>query len=257
MDATPLSLIITALVVFTGGLIQGTVAFGMGIFLVVSLAWLFPASSLIPFVTLAAGVNLYDLARRRRVRPLSLCSPVLIVPTLLGALIGTVLLVSVPDRGIKAVLGLVVATTGVLFILRPPRPPAESKSADHEAWEIWTHAKAAVTFIGGILGGWLATAGPPMVLYAYSSMPVESAQRYLVRAFLMGIFIKIFIYAYYGLWTLQIVLWAAGSLAFVLLGTAVGHHLATRLPPARLGKVVWSLFAVMGIALFARTVLAP
>ena len=254
MEVTPLSLILTAAVVFMGGLIQGTVAFGMGIFMVVALAWLFPASSLIPFVTLTAGINLFDMARRRRVSPRSLLSPVLVLPTLLGASAGAALLVYIPDRGIKAALGLVVAVTGLLFILRPPQPHETGAANSNAAWEPWTHVKALVTFSGGILGGWLSTAGPPMIVYAYARMPAESAQRYLLRAFIIGIFFKLFIYAYIGLWTLRIVLWAAGCLVFVLLGTAAGHHLANRLPADRLGKLVWLLFTAMGIVLFTRTI---
>lgn len=97
MDLNIITIIITVLVVFIGGFIQGTVAFGMGIFIVISLAWLLPSLVLIPFTTLVSGVNLLELARRRRTPVRSFLSPVLVFPMILGVSSGTWLLVHLPD----------------------------------------------------------------------------------------------------------------------------------------------------------------
>lgn len=255
MHLNLITVAITFLVVFIGGFIQGTVAFGMGIFIVISLAWLLPSLILMPFTTLVSGVNLFELARRRRIPLLSFLSPVLIFPMIMGVSAGTWLLVHVPDWGIKLALGAVVFITGVIFTIRPPRPRLETDGVSNEKWEPWSLSKAAAIFCGGILGGWLSTAGPPVILYGYATMPAESAQRFLIRIFLLSAVIKLFTYAYAGLWSLEIFGWAAACLFFILISAAVGHRMALRLPPERLSRIAWLVFTAMGLLLFIRTLM--
>jgi uncharacterized membrane protein YfcA len=255
MDLNPITILITLLVVFIGGLIQGTVAFGMGIFIVISLAWMFPSLILMPFTTLVSGVNLFDLARRRHIHVLSLLSPVLLFPMILGVSTGTWLLVHIPDWGVKLALGAVIFITGIIFTIRPPSPRTDINEANNTKWESWSSGKAVVIFIGGILGGWLSTAGPPVILYGYATMPAESAQRFLVRIFLLSVIVKIFTYAYAGLWGTRIFMWVAACFVFILISTAIGHGLATRLPPERLSRIAWMVFTAMGLLLFIRTLI--
>lgn len=255
MDLNIITILITVLVVFIGGLIQGTVAFGMGIFIVISLAWVFPSLVLIPFTTLVAGVNLLELARRRRIPVLSFFSPVLMFPMILGVSLGTWLLVHIPDWGIKLALGAVVFITGIIFTIRPPQPRFDVNGMNNVKWEPWSLGKAMTIFLGGILGGWLSTAGPPVILYGYATMQAESAQRFLIRIFLLSVIIKIFTYAYAGLWSVEIFGWAAACLIFILISAAIGHRIALRLPPERLSRIAWLVFTAMGLLLFIRTLL--
>lgn len=255
MDPNPITIIVTVLVVFIGGLIQGTVAFGMGIFLVISLAWLLPSVILMPFTTLVAGVNLLELARRRRIPLRSFFSPVLIFPMILGVSSGTWLLVHIPDWGIKLMLGTVIFVTGIIFTVRTPKPRIDGNEIDHEKREPWSLGKAVTIFAGGVLGGWLSTAGPPVILYGYATMPAESAQRFLIRIFLLSVIIKLFTYTYAGLWSVEIFVWAGVCFIFILISTAIGHRIATRLPAERLSRIAWIAFTFMGLLLFIRTLL--
>jgi hypothetical protein len=253
MDLNFITILVTLLVVFIGGFIQGTVAFGMGIFMVISLAWLFPGLFLMPFITLVSGVNLLDLARRRRIPIRSFFAPVLIFPMISGVLLGTWLLVHMPDQWIKLCLGAIIFITGVLFTLRPPKPRLDGNDHGNEDREPWGHGKALVIFIGGIMGGWLSVAGPPVILYGYATMPADAAQRFLIRIFLLSAVIKLFTYGFAGLWTGQVVLWAAVCVIFVLISTAIGHRFAVSLPPERLNRIAWMVFTGMGFLLFVRT----
>lgn len=85
-------------------------------------------------------------------------------------------------------------------------------------------------------------------------MPAEASQRYLIRAFLLGVTIKFFTYGYSGLWTREVLLWTGACLVFVLVGTAMGHHLAGRLPAERLSRIAWVVFAGMGFLLLVRSI---
>lgn len=255
MDLNPITIIVTILVVFIGGLIQGTVAFGMGIFIVISLAWLLPSVILMPFTTLVAGVNLFELARRRRISFLSFFSLVIIFPMILGVTLGTWLLVHIPDWGIKLMLGAVIFLTGLIFTFRPPKPHADGNELNNEKREPWSLVKAITIFAGGILGGWLSTAGPPVILYGYATMPAESAQRFLIRIFLLSAIIKLFTYTYAGLWSVEIFAWAGVCVIFILISAAIGHRIATRLPAETLSRIAWIFFTVMGLLLFIKTLL--
>ncbi len=243
------TLIITIIVTFLGGLIQGTVAFGLGIFIVICLAWVFPSKSLIPFVTLVAALNLLDMSRRRGVSLQSILSPVLIIPSLLGVILGTYLLLRLPDWGVKLSLGLAVFLAGIVFVFRHPGPRGLPKETDDSKNEPWGSLKAAIVFLGSIFGGWISMGGPPLIFYAYVVMPLERAQRFLIRAFLVSVGIRLFTYGYSGLWSMEILLWTLICLVFVLAGTALGHNLAERLPTERLSRLAWIIFTVMGFLL--------
>ncbi|MBN1854009.1 MAG: sulfite exporter TauE/SafE family protein [Pirellulales bacterium] len=250
-----ITIIVTLLVVSIGGFIQGTVAFGMGIFMVISLAWLLPSLVLVPFTTLVSGVNLVEMARSRRISIVSFFSPVLFFPMVLGVLVGTWLLVHLPDWGIKLSLGAVIFLTGILFTIRPPKLRPGENDAENIAWEPWSLGKALAIFIGGILGGWLSTAGPPVIWYGYATMHAAAAQRFLVRTFLLSVCIKIFTFGYAGLWTLEVLTGGAVCIIFVLISTALGHRFAVSLPAERLNQIAWMVFTGMGFLLFMRTLL--
>ena len=126
---------------------------------------------------------------------------------------------------------------------------------NNEKWEPWSLGKAVVLFIAGILGGWLSTPGPPVILYGYATMPAEAAQRFLIRTFLVSAIIKIFTYSYTGLWSVEIILWAAVCLIFILISTAIGHRIAVRLSAEDLSRIAWIVFTVMGFLLFIKTLL--
>lgn len=253
MDLNLITILVTLLVVFIGGFIQGTVAFGMGIFMVISLAWLFPSLFLMPFITLVSGVNLLELARRRRIPIRSFFAPVLIFPMISGVLLGTWLLVRLPDHWIKLCLGAIIFMTGVLFTLRPPKPRFDGNDKSNEDWEPWGNGKALIIFIGGIMGGWLSVAGPPVILYGYATLSADAAQRFLIRIFLLSAVIKLFTYGYSGLWTTAVLTGAAVCVVFVLISTAIGHRFAVSLPPERLNRIAWLFFMAMGFMLFVRT----
>jgi uncharacterized membrane protein YfcA len=255
IDLNPIIIIVTIVFVFIGGIIQGTVAFGMGIFIVISLAWVFSSLFLIPFTTLVAGINLLEMARRRHLSFVSLISPVLIFPMIIGVSSGTWLLVHIPDRGIKLALGMIIFFTGIVFTIRPPKPSEDVNEMNNEKWEPWRMSKAIACLFAGILGGWLSVAGPPVILYGYATMPAESAQRFLIRTFLLSVFIKLFTYTYSGLWHVEILACAAVCIVFILISTAIGYRIATRLPSERMSKIAWFVFTVMGLLLVVRTLL--
>ena len=109
------------------------------------------------------------------------------------------------------------------------------------------------SFLAGILGGWLSAAGPPVILYGYATMPAASAQRFLIRTFLLSVLIKMFTYTYTGLWHVEIFAWAFVCFIFILISTGIGHRIALHLPSDRLSRIAWMVFTVMGLMLFIRT----
>ncbi|MGC2163288.1 MAG: sulfite exporter TauE/SafE family protein [Silvibacterium sp.] len=175
------------LVVILATLIRSAFGFGEALIAVPLLALFIPLEIAAPVavllsITIAAVVVAQDW-EKIHVRSTSW----LVGSTLLGIPLGLLLLTSVHQQAVKAVLAifLIVFSAYSLLVRRPPELRSDSR-----AWLL------GCGFCAGILGGAYGMNGPPLVIYG--AMRRWSAQHF--RATLQGYFLPASILGMAGYW---------------------------------------------------------
>ena len=153
----PLSLAVAALCVFVGGAVKGVAGLGLPLVAIALLAWAVGLKTAVALLVVPMfGSNVVQsfqgglfLKNLRKFWVLAL--------SVLGfTLIGTQLLVSVPQRVLEFALGLSLVILPLLIHYRP----ALAVSERQRRW-----ADPLVGAVSGLLGGIAAYYGPPIMLY--------------------------------------------------------------------------------------------
>jgi uncharacterized membrane protein YfcA len=209
-------------VLFLATFIRSAFGFGEALVAVPLLALLMPVDVAAPVavlvsITVAAIVVVQDW-RAIHVRSAAW----LVVATVFGTPLGLLLLTSTPERGVKATLGIVIASFSAYSLAGATRMHLPN---DRFAW--------AFGFTAGILGGAYGMNGPPLVIFG--ALRGWSPQHF--RATLQGYFLPASMlvmtgYWLAGLWTRDVTRyylvalpWIVGA---VLLGRAVNRRLEAR-----------------------------
>jgi hypothetical protein len=153
----PLALALAALALFVGGAVKGVAALGLPLVaiplltLVVGLKHAV-ALTVVPMVVSNLVQSFQGGNFRRSLRQFRVLAPILFV----FALIGTRLLVRVPQRTLELVLGLALVVLPLAMHFRPGLElrPAQRRWGD-----------PLIGIIAGLLGGMAAYYGPPLMIY--------------------------------------------------------------------------------------------
>ena len=223
------------LVLMLAYFVRGISGFGSGLIAVPLLALQFPLPQVVPFMLLAdfsasamiGGIHFKHVARDEIKR--------LLPGSLMGVVMGTTLLVSLPATALLLTLAAFILAFALRFLLLRPGPfkPASP-------W--WAHP-AALT--GGAVGGMFGIGGPPYVIYLSHRIEDKGT----LRATLSGLFfmeglirITTFLIASLLLdW--QIWLYTLLALPIVVAALYLGSHIYTRLSNSQMQRIVgWLLF---------------
>lgn len=234
----------------TGGLIMalascvyGLTGFGIGLVALSLLPFVLPPVTIVPLVTIYGAVLALVLAYqlRRDVRWPQLW--VLLLGAVLGTPAGVWLLDTLPASLLKRLIGVVLIGAVVLL-------------------EWGGHATAPITgrrwslgvgALAGVLGGAIATPGPPVILYAMTqSWPPRTMQAMLYAFFLVSYSATLLNHWLVGLVTPD-VLRLAGLYAIpATLGVLGGHWLSSRIPQRQFRRLLCGLLLVLGLMLALR-----
>ena len=225
-------------VALLGYTVLGLTGFGSALVIVPLLAWHWPLPEVVALTLLmdVPASVFHSGLNWRRVQWSELLR--LLPGLVLGTVIGLWLAPRLPDRWPLLILGVYVASVG-LNALRP----AAARSA--LAAPAWAYAVGAAVGVVEMLFG---TAGP--VVVAWLSRRVPDVQR--LRASTPMIITVAASTVLSGMALegrlSEPVLWTRWSVLIVaaLLGVALGHRLASRLPVARLRQIICSLLVVSG-----------
>lgn len=225
-------------VALLGYTVLGLTGFGSALVIVPLLAWHWPLPEVVALTLLmdVPASVFHSGLNWRRVQWSELLR--LLPGLVLGTVIGLWLAPRLPDRWPLLILGVYVASVG-LNALRP----AAARSAP--AAPAWAYAVGAAVGVVEMLFG---TAGP--VVVAWLSRRVPDVQR--LRASTPMIITVAASTVLTGMALegrlSEPVLWTRWSVLIVaaLLGVALGHRLASRLPVARLRQIICSLLVVSG-----------
>ncbi len=227
-------------VIFLATLIRSTFGFGEALVAVPLLAFAIPVEVAAPVATLvsitvAAVVLLQDW---QEVHVASAWR--LVLATFAGIPLGLLLLVTVQERLIKALLAVVILAFAASRLVGRWR--AELKD-DRLAWLFGLGA--------GVLGGAYGMNGPPLVVYG--TLRRWSPAHF--RATLQGYFLPASLaglagYAFAGLWTREVTRYYLFSLPPSLAAVALGRAINRRIDPQRfLGAVHIALVAIAALLL--------
>jgi hypothetical protein len=240
----PVALALAALAVFAGGAVKGVAALGLPLVA-------------IPLATLAVGLkhavallvlpmfgsNLLQSFQgglfRQSVRQFRVLAPTVFVFTLLG----THLLVSVPQRTLEFVIGVLLIVLPIVIHLQPNlvlRP-------HHRRW-----ADPLAGAIAGLLGGISAYYGPPLMLYVLGMrLPKEEfvsgiSLLYWVAA--LGLLIGVYVS---GAADARLIGWSAVMLIPAWAGMWLGQRVQFRLTEAAFARVLVGVYLATGATFLA------
>jgi hypothetical protein len=242
-----------ALVVLLGYVTLGLSGFGSALVIVPLLGWHSPLTLVVPLVLmidvpaslLHAGLNLRQVAWGE--------IPRLVPAMVAGSLLGAALLAWATSAWPLLVLGLYVAAVGLrgLRSLRPARvPPPFAPAAPDRAW---------LAGLGiGVIESLFGVAGPVVVAWLSRRLNDPLALRATVPPTIVIVALLAIGAAAVAGQLGQRLVWVAwlALLPVGLLGVALGHRIAGRLPARRVGVVVFTLLIASGLAMVGRSLLA-
>ncbi|MFQ6023377.1 MAG: TSUP family transporter [Acidiferrobacterales bacterium] len=241
----PAEVIFAAIAVLGGAYVRGYSGFGSSLFWISSLSLVLPPAEVIPTVFMlevAASVRLLPKVWRdidwRSLRWL-----------LLGTLIttppGIYLLATVPAAPIRVAISVVVLTATVLLwqgfsLKRMPGPTPTVLTG----------------LLCGLLNGSTGIAGPPAILFFFSSPAAATVSRASIIAFFLGTdSYGTAVAATQGLVTADVLMRTALLLPVVLTGIALGNRRFIRTEPEAFRRFALLLLALLSVAVFLRALL--
>ena len=232
-------------VVFGAGFVNGTIGFGFGILAVNVLAVALGAKSGIVVISLLGPVlsatQLWHFrthaATWRRVRSL-------LAAAVLGALVGTQLLVFLPGPVISLALGLFTIWY-VLTRLRAERPALASRTE---------RALAPLAgFVAGVSSGSLGASGPILGTYLMAIGLRAGEFVFAISLIFFGAALpRNALLLANGFYTNDLVVIALALLVPTFLGQRVGYWLRGRLPADRLQQAILAVLLLASVDLLAR-----
>jgi uncharacterized protein len=229
-------------VLFLASAIRSAFGFGEALVAVPLLALVVPVQVAAP-VAVLASITIALIAVLQDWRYIHVRSAVwLVLSTVAGIPLGLLLLKSVPEAVVKAVLAGVILVFSAYSLLRRRQREVAS---DRYSW--------LFGFAAGILGGAYGMNGPPLAIYG--SLRGWSPKQF--RATLQGYFLPASLigmcgYALTGLWTSQVNHFYIGSLPLVVAATFLGRKINHRLDPERFQIVVHLGLIAIGCILLAQ-----
>ncbi len=170
------ALLFSATAVLIAGVIRGYSGFGFSMIAVTSLTLVMPPAVAVPVILFleitASGWLLPTVWRHIERKSLAW----LFVGVLPGTFMGAYLLATIPERAMRAGIGLVVVIL-VVFIWRGfslSKIPGKANTA-------------ATGLVSGLLNGAAAIGGPPVILFYFSSPVGAAVSRATIIAYFLGI----------------------------------------------------------------------
>jgi uncharacterized membrane protein YfcA len=244
LSMTTPDLLYAAAILLLAYFVRGISGFGSGLIAVPLLALRFPLSVVVPFMlimdfsasALVGGVTFKHVAwsEIRRLLPLSL----------LGVVLGTSLLVSLPANILLTILGVFVLAFALRSLLIHP---GEFQPASTN----WAYP-AALT--GGAVGGLFGTGGPPYVIYLSHRIQDKAT----LRATLSGLFfleglIRIVTFLAVGLLHgSEIWLNCLMAAPIVIAALYAGSHVHARLTNTQMTQLIGLLLLVSSASLLVK-----
>jgi uncharacterized membrane protein YfcA len=232
--------LLAALILLFAYFVRGISGFGSGLIGVPLLALLLPLTFVVPLVLLTDFVASAILGRSTR-KHIRWDEIRFLLPTsALGVVVGTTLLIGLPEKPLLIVLGVFVLVFGIrnALDLHSERPIARG-------WAL------PAGFVGGTVSGLFGTGGPPYVIYLSHRIRNKSE----LRATFSGLFLvegglRVVVFLMAGLLWQPLLLWAVPvSLPLLATGLYLGNRVHLGLTPTQMVRIIGVLLLVSGTSL--------
>lgn len=225
---------------FLGGILKGVTGIGAAIASVPVMAALTDLR-LAVVVMLVPGLvtNLRQAVRFRQPRPTGDFLPLYLVAVVAGVVVGSFMLVSLPDRALEALVAVMVLAYVAFRIARP-------------AWQMELGLARRLSlpsgFAAGVLQGATGIAGPAVVAFLNAMRP--SRVQFLgtiAIIFLVFSVAQITTLSAMGLFTLAVAGLGVVALGVQLVGIEIGVRLAARMRAETFDRVILTLLVVIAL----------
>ena len=247
MFSSPTEFLITCGVLVIAQLIYVLFGFGSGLIAVGSLAMVFPEIKDVIVLQLlvnlpAESLVVWKSKSEIRWRPIAGLG----VGIALGIPIGVWVLTTIDAYFVLSILGAFLVLVGLVFLRLPAggrlHPP--------------TWVAPPTGLFSGILTGLFGTGGPPLIIwYRLSAGSKASFRANLMTIFLLKTFVRVPIYAVWGLITVPRLWSTLAVLPAVFLGAWIGNRLHIQVSEARFRLLVSLLLSGLGGMLLIRNLM--
>lgn len=243
---SPWLFVVAPLVIVVAYTIFGLSGFGSTIIAVPLLAHFLPVTFLVPLMALldvAAAALVGHQSREHMSREeMKNLLPFIFV----GFVVGTTVLVGVPQEWLRAALGVFAATVGVNSIVNPTLHKRISR--------LWC-VPAGIT--GGAIASVFGAGGPIYSTYLSGRLDSKDAIRSTMSSLIsISAFVRAILYAITGLLIHAAILGGAAILApFVWLGLRIGTHIHTGFTQQQMRRTIGVLLVLTGLSLLVRIVM--
>jgi uncharacterized membrane protein YfcA len=235
----PESLVLVALIVFLGAMIQGMMGFGMALVAMPLMVTVLGIQVASPSFALMGLVATFLNTVRWRHDITWRDIRVLLVPALIGVPLGVLFLSRGDPVLVTRMLGVVLIIYAIYSLLGRTLPVGRSP--------LWGYIAG---FFSGALTGAFNAGGPPVVAYASALnwSPDRFKGNMAIFFFIMGLAV-VASHAVSGSLTAEVWRIALLALPGLYLGQVTGVFLGRRISPARFSQLVLVLLVVLGIQL--------
>lgn len=232
------NILIANLIIFTGGLIQGTVGTGSSLFAVPLLVLLISPKVVVPMMIIECiFINAYISSQCRSHINIKRIM-ILLAAGFVGMIPGVRILAILPARYIKIYIGAAIALTSVAYIIGFRRKMKNEKTAS-----------IPIGLVSGFLNGSISMSGPPIVLF-FVNQEVDKGffRGNLALYFLILNILTVPVYYANGLVTADVFRWTLLLFPGIAAGTILGDRLSTRVTEKSIKKLALIIVLFAGLS---------
>ena len=242
----PIIVVIIILAVLAGGLIKGTLGFGMPMVALPIIAFIIPATT--AMIILCAPILLTNFLQIKfkqgissyRFLPMILC-------LIIGLLVGARLILEINLNTITQIIAISIVFAALIncfgFKIQNPK-----KSRERVITSI-------IGFGSGILGGLSTFYGPPMLAYLVASdLPKEKFVRTVSVMYFVGSFPLYGSLIYYGFATKQDIIMSVFLILPAFISQQIGTRIRDKINQKQFRICILVTLIILGISLFIKTI---
>jgi uncharacterized membrane protein YfcA len=231
--------VVGAGILATASFVYGLTGFGIGLVALSLLPFLIPPATVVPLIIVYGAVFALTMTIQLRREIVLSCLAELLLGTLLGTPAGVWVLATLPAAALKRLIGLMLI---VLVLIE--WCGAYPRQVSGRGWGV------GAGVLSGLLGGAIATPGPPVILYVVAQGWQPRAIKATLQAFLVVNQTVIFFGHWWAGLVTPDVVWLAVLYAMpASAGFALGIHLFNRVDQLLFRRLIFVLLFVLGLVL--------